>query len=119
MVLMRRRRTVYMDAACGERFGWVWLVERDGSGSGLVDVAAVGLLLGLFARMVTMLLMVVRLIVWAVCIVRVHVEEDVDERQRQYEGEQQTEDVGGVALIHAQEIALVEHFHLFGRMGGV
>lgn len=46
-------------------------------------------------------------IVRPVCVVGMHEEYNVYERQRQDESEQKTEDVGGVALIHTKEITLV------------
>lgn len=67
-------------------------------------------MLGMFVWMVTVLVVVVRLIVWAVCFVRVHVEDSdwmrASSRLRWF---------GGVALIHAQKIVPVEHFHLFEK----
>lgn len=45
-------------------------------------------------------------------------EDNVNECERQNQRQQQTEDVGGVALVHPQEVSLVEHFHLQGKYGG-
>lgn len=58
---------------------------------------------------------------WVVVRSIVHWNEDnVHECQRQNQRQQQTQDVSGVALVHAQEVSLVQHFHLGGnRRGGV